>query len=115
VGKVAGSRLIPVRVGRVEIAVEAVPVAGTEPTPGRVSNAAGSMVDAFGRAQETIAGVARSTAEMIERAGAATRSDRTYTQIPAARATGIQAFDPCNGNCKGSAPATAGFLLENFP
>ncbi len=77
----AGSRLIPVRVGAVEIEVEAVPVAGTEPTSGRVSKAAGSVVDAFGRAQETIVEVAQSTAEMIERAGAAARPDRVEVEF----------------------------------
>lgn len=78
---VAGSRLIPVRVGSVEIEVEAVPVAGTEPTSGRVAKAAGNVVDAFGRAQETVIEVARSTAEMIERAGAAARPDRVEVEF----------------------------------
>ena len=78
---VAGSRLIPVRVGRVEIEVEAIPVAGTEATSGRVSKAAGNVADAFGRAQETIIEVARSTAEMIERAGAAARPDRVEVEF----------------------------------
>jgi Trypsin-co-occurring domain 1 len=78
---VAGSRLIPVRVGGVEIEVEAVPVAGTEATSGRVSKAAGNVVDAFGRAQETIIEVARSTAEMIDRAGAAARPDRVEVEF----------------------------------
>jgi hypothetical protein len=78
---VAGSRLIPVRVGGVEIEVEAVPVAGTEPTSGRVSKAAGNVADAFGRAQETIIEVARSTAEMIDRAGAAARPDRVEVEF----------------------------------
>jgi Trypsin-co-occurring domain 1 len=81
VGVVAGSRLIPVQVGGVEIEVEAVPVAGTEPTSGRVSKAAGNVVDAFGRAQETIIEVARSTAEMIDRAGAAARPDRVEVEF----------------------------------
>jgi hypothetical protein len=78
---VAGSRLIPVRVGGVEIEVEAVPAAGTEPTSGRVSRAAGSVADAFGRAQETIIEVARSTAVMIERAGASARPDRVEVEF----------------------------------
>ena len=69
------------RVGSVQIEVEAVPVAGTEPTSGRVSKAAGSVVDAFGRAQETVIEVARSTAEMIERAGAAARPDRVEVEF----------------------------------
>jgi hypothetical protein len=78
---VAGGRLIPVRVGGVEIEVEAVLVAGTEPTSGRVSKAAGSVADAFGRAQETIIEVARSTAEMIDRAGDAARPDRVEVEF----------------------------------
>jgi hypothetical protein len=78
---VAGSRLITVRVGGVEIEAEAVQIAGTEPTSGRVSRAAGSVTDAFGRAQETIVEVARSTAEMIERAGDAARPDRVEVEF----------------------------------
>jgi hypothetical protein len=73
VGVVAVSRSIPVRVGGVEIEVEAVPAAGTEPTSGRMSKAAGNVTGAFGLAQETIIEVARSTTEMIERSGEAAR------------------------------------------
>jgi hypothetical protein len=73
--------LIPVRVGGVEIEVETVPVAGTEPTSGRVSKAAESVADAFGRAQETIIEVARSTAVMIQRAGDAARPDRVEVEF----------------------------------
>jgi len=50
-GVVAASRLIPVRVGDIEIEVEAVPVAGTEATSGRAEKAAGNVLEAFGRAQ----------------------------------------------------------------
>jgi hypothetical protein len=64
VGVVAANQLIPVRVGDIEIEVETVPVAGTEPTLGR--RAAGNVVEAFGRAQDAIIEVARSTAQMIE-------------------------------------------------
>jgi Trypsin-co-occurring domain 1 len=78
---VAGSRLIPVRVGGVEIEAEAVPVAGTEPTSGRLSRAAGGVADAFDRAQETIVEVARSTAVMIERVGIAARPDRVEVEF----------------------------------
>jgi hypothetical protein len=81
VGVVAGSRLIPVRVGGMVIEVEAVPVAGTEPTSGRVSRAAENVADAFGRAQEAIIEVARSTAVMIERAGDAARPDRVEVEF----------------------------------
>jgi hypothetical protein len=78
---VAGNRLIPLRVGGTVIEVEAVPVAGTEATSGRVSRAAGDVADAFGRAQETIVEVARSTADMIERAGDAARPDRVEVEF----------------------------------
>jgi len=78
---VAANRLIPLRVGDIEIEVEAVPVAGTEATSGRAARAAGSVLDAFGRAQEAIIGVAKSTAEMIEQAGAAARPDRVDVEF----------------------------------
>jgi hypothetical protein len=75
---VVASRLIPVRVGDIEIEVEAVPVAGTEATSGR---AARNVLEAFGRAQEAIIEVAKSTAEMIEKAGAAARPDRVDVEL----------------------------------
>ena len=68
--------LIPVRVGDIEIAVEAVRPAGTEPTSGRAAKATGNVLEAFGQAQDVIIEVARSTAEMINKAGAAARPDR---------------------------------------
>ena len=78
---VAGGRLIPVRVGEIEIEVEAVPVAGTEATVGKAAKAAGSVLEAFGRAQDAIIEVARSTAQMIDRAGAAARPDRVEVEF----------------------------------
>jgi len=78
---VAGGQLIPVRVGDIEIEVEAVRVAGTEPTSGKTAKAAESVRDAFSRAQETIIEVAKSTAEMIDRAGAAVRPDRVEVEF----------------------------------
>ena len=77
----AAGRLIPVRVGDIEIQVEAVPVAGTEATSGRAAKAAGSVLEAFGRAQDAIIEVAKSTAEMIEKAGAAARPDRVDVEF----------------------------------
>jgi hypothetical protein len=77
---VAASRLIPVRVGDIEIEVEAVPMAGTEPTSGKADRAAGTVRDAFSRAQDTIIEVAKSTAQMIEKAGAA-RPDRVNVEF----------------------------------
>ena len=80
-GVVAANQLIPVRVGDIEIEVETVPVAGTEPTLGRPTRAAGSVLEAFGRAQDAIIEVARSTAQMIEKAGAAARPDRVEVEF----------------------------------
>jgi hypothetical protein len=77
----AASRLIPVRVGDIEIEVEAVPVAGTEATSGRAEKAAGSVLDAFGRAQDAIIEVAKSTARMIEKAGTTARPDRVDVEF----------------------------------
>jgi hypothetical protein len=78
---VAGGQLIPVRVGDIEVQVEAVRVAGTEPTSGKAAKAAESVRDAFARAQETIIEVAKSTAEMIDRAGTAVRPDRVEVEF----------------------------------
>jgi hypothetical protein len=78
---VAAGRLIPVRVGDIEIEVETFPVVGTEATSGRVEKAAGSVLEAFGRAQDVIIEVAKSTAQMIEKAGAAARPDRVDVEF----------------------------------
>jgi hypothetical protein len=79
---VVASQLIPVQVGDIQIEVEAVRVAGTEPTSsGKTERAAGSVLEAFGRAQDAITEVARSTAQMIERAGAAARPDRVNVEF----------------------------------
>jgi hypothetical protein len=77
----AGSRLIVVRVGDVDLEVEAVPVTGTQPTSGRAAKATGSVLDAFGRAQDAIIEVAKSTAEMIDKAGSAGRPDRVEVEF----------------------------------
>jgi len=78
----AAARLIPVRVGDIEIEVEAsVPAAGTEATSGRTAKAAGDVLEAFSRAQDAIVEVARSTAQMIEKAGAAARPDRVDVEF----------------------------------
>ena len=75
------SQLIPVQVGDIQIEVEAVQVAGTQPTSGKAARAAGNVLDAFARAQDTIIQVAKSTAEMIDRAGAAARPDRVDVEF----------------------------------
>ena len=78
---VVANRLITVRVGDIELEVEAVPVAGTEATSGRTGKAAGTVLEAFGRAQDAIAEVAKSTAAMIDKAGAAARPDRVEVEF----------------------------------
>jgi hypothetical protein len=80
-GSVAAGRLIPVRVGDIQIEVEAVPVAGTEQTSGRAARAADNVAEAFSRAQDAIVEVAKSTAQVIERAGAAARPDRVKVEF----------------------------------
>ena len=77
----AASQLIPVSVRDIELEVEAVLVAGTEATSGRAARAAGSVLEAFGQAQDAIIEVAKSTAERIEKAGAAARSDRVEVKF----------------------------------
>jgi hypothetical protein len=81
VGVVAAGRLIPVRVGEIEIEVEAVPVAGTEATSDRAAKATGSALEAFGRAQDAIIEVAKSTAQMIDKAGASARPPRVDVEF----------------------------------
>ncbi len=76
VGVMTANRLIPVRIGEIEIEVEAVPVAGTGPASARGGRATGIDLEAFGRAQNAIIEVAKSTAEMIDRAGPTARPDR---------------------------------------
>ena len=78
---VVASQLILVRVGDIQIEVEAVRVAGTEPTSGKTGRAAGNVLEAFSRAQEAILEVAKSTAQMIDRAGAAARPDRVEVEF----------------------------------
>jgi hypothetical protein len=78
---VAAGRLIPIRVGDIEIQVEAVPVTGTEPTSGRAAKAAQNVTEAFTRAQDAIVEVAKSTAQVIERAGTAARPDRVEVEF----------------------------------
>jgi Trypsin-co-occurring domain 1 len=77
---VVASQLIQVQVGDIEIAVEAVTVAGTQPTA-NPAKAAEKVREAFDRAQETIVQVAKSTAQMIDRAGTAARPDRVDVEF----------------------------------
>lgn len=54
------------RIGDVEVLVQIVPVAGTEPTSA-LDKAADRMADAFDRAKATIVAVGQSTVEVIDR------------------------------------------------
>src|SRR5262249_50144326 len=58
-------RLVPVQVGGVEVLVEARPVAGSEPTAGRLEAVAGRAVEAFDKAQETITAIAERVAGTV--------------------------------------------------
>ena len=58
-------RVIPVRVGGVELLLEATPVVGSEPTSGKLDRAQEAVADAFDRAQTAIMAVAESTVSTI--------------------------------------------------
>lgn len=72
---------IDVVVGDMVIEAETVPVTGTQQTLGRTGKAAENVADAFHRAQDAIIEVARLTAAMIDRAGAAARPDRVAVEF----------------------------------
>jgi hypothetical protein len=65
---VAG-RVLPMRVGGMELLVEVSPVAGTEPTSTRLDRAGEAVTEAFDRAQAAIAAVAASTVATIGQLG----------------------------------------------
>jgi len=76
------NRLISVRVDGLEIEAEAVLEAGTESMAGAGSRRRpGEVTDAFSRAEDAVVAFARSTAQMIERAGAAARPDRVEVEF----------------------------------
>lgn len=60
------NRLLPVRVGGVDVMVETVVAAGSEPTS-RLQDAERQVVDAFDRARDAMVEVAASAAEAIGR------------------------------------------------
>lgn len=69
-------QVVPVRVGEVDLLVQAVSVAGTEPTSALgkrldkgLDNVGGRIVDAFDAARAAIVAVASSTAEVVETLG----------------------------------------------
>jgi hypothetical protein len=63
------SRVIPLQVDGVELLVEAVPVAGSEPTSTRLDRAQDAVAEAFDRAQSAIVAVASSTVSTIGQLG----------------------------------------------
>jgi hypothetical protein len=78
---VAG-RPIPIRVGDIELLVETVQLARTEPTSSLARKAVDHAGEAFMRAQDAIVEVAKSTAEMIEKVAAqAVRPDRVEVEF----------------------------------
>ncbi|MEU6487358.1 CU044_2847 family protein [Streptomyces sp. NPDC046887] len=61
-------RILPVRVGDVELLVETVPVAGSESTS-RLTDAGDRVVDAFDHARDALVEIASSAAEAVHRLG----------------------------------------------
>ena len=59
-------RLVPVRVGEVELLVETVAVAGSEPTS-RLGDAGAQVVEAYERAQDAIVALGGSVADPVKR------------------------------------------------
>ncbi|MFF0204381.1 CU044_2847 family protein [Streptomyces sp. NPDC005017] len=60
------NRLIPVRVGAVEVLVETVPVPGSQPTS-RLQEAGRQVVESFDHARDAVVEIAASTAQAIDR------------------------------------------------
>jgi hypothetical protein len=60
------SRILPIRVGDVELFMETVPVAGSESTS-RLSDAGDRVVDAFDRARDALVEIASSAADAVHR------------------------------------------------
>ncbi|MFI5551703.1 CU044_2847 family protein [Streptomyces sp. NPDC051738] len=60
------NRLLPVRVGEVELLVETVAVPGSEPTS-RVREAGRQVVDSFDHARDAVVEIATSTAQAVGR------------------------------------------------
>ena len=59
---------VPIRIGDIELLVEAVPTAGSEQTS-RADGVAGRVTDTFGRAQHAIVELATSTAGTLRQLG----------------------------------------------
>jgi hypothetical protein len=75
-------RVVPVRVGAVEVLVETVPVAGSEQTSGRLDEAGRRVVDAFDRAEEAIVEIAGKLAGTVAELGRrSTRPEQVQVQF----------------------------------
>jgi NTP-dependent ternary system trypsin peptidase co-occuring protein len=75
------SRLLPVRVGEVDLMIETVPAAGSESTS-RLEDAGGRVLDAFDRARDAVVAIATSTAEAIDRLhGQAVRPEQVEVEF----------------------------------
>lgn len=61
------NRLLPVRVGEVELLVETVAVPGSEPTSTRMREAGRQVVDSFDHARDAVVEIATSTAQAVGR------------------------------------------------
>lgn len=61
--------VVPLQVGGVELLVETIPVAGSEPTSTRLDRAQYAVAEAFDRAQMAIVAVAVSTVDTISQLG----------------------------------------------
>jgi hypothetical protein len=75
------ARVAPVQVGEVQLLIETVQVAGTEPTS-RVGDAGRQVVDAFGRVREAIVEVGGQLVDTMDQLGArAARPDYAEVQF----------------------------------
>jgi hypothetical protein len=75
-------RVVPMRVGNVELLVETVPVAGSEQTSGRAGKATQRVVDGFEQAEGAIEAIAVRLAGTLERlAGRSVHPDRVEVQF----------------------------------
>jgi hypothetical protein len=64
------SQVLEIKVGDVEVLVDTVVIAGTQPTASRFNKVGQQTSDAYARAQDVILGVAVSTAELIGKCAA---------------------------------------------
>ena len=69
-GSVMAGRVVPMRVGGVELLVETAPTAGTEQLAGKLDRAQATVAEAFDRAQSAIVAMAASAVDTIGRLGA---------------------------------------------